>query len=54
MSDNVLNVFINDLNGELPYMDKKEKEEYDNFSNEIKNYEDIIYNCFQDRNDYLI
>ena len=54
MNDNILNIFVENLNGKLPSMTNQEKEEYINYSNDIKNYEVIIFNCFQDKNDYLI
>lgn len=54
MNDNILNIFVENLNGKLPYMTNQEKEEYISYSNDIKNYEVIIFNCFQDKNDYLI
>ena len=54
MKNNILDIFVNNLDSALPYMDKQEKEKYDSFSNEIENYEETIYNCFQDKNDYLL
>lgn len=53
MKNNVLDIFVNDLNGALPYMTLSERKKYIDYSNAIENYEDIIYNCFQDENDYL-
>ena len=54
MYNNILDIFVKNLNNKLPYMSKQEFEEYNNYSDKIKNYEDIIYNCFQDKNDYLL
>lgn len=54
MKNNILDIFINDLNGALPYMTLSERKKYIDYSNAIDNYEDIIYNCFQDKDDYLI
>ena len=55
MSDiDTLDIFLRDLDGDLPYMNSEEKTRYKNYMKQINIYHKKILDCFQDKNDYLL